>query len=171
MVRKRSLVAGRTNAERVGDVAKRKEIFLKAYEEHGTIKVACDIAGIVRATYRRWHSEDFDFVRQYDLMKASFAESLEAIALDRVRNPDKGKGSDVLLLGLLNANLPAKYRPQIAVNEDSAKELIIEWRKAAKEVAKEIPEKKDEDLSAGVEKTLTEILEKRGQAPKESEGA
>jgi predicted YcjX-like family ATPase len=91
--------------------------------------------------------------------KRSFAESLEGIALDRVKNPDKGKGSDVLLITLLNANMPAKYRPQVAMNEDYAKELIFEWRKAAKEIAKEIP--KEEGLSEDVEKTLTDILEKR----------
>jgi len=103
----------------------------------------------------------------YEDMKRSFAESLETIALDRVKNPDKGKGSDVLLITLLNSNMPWKYRPQVAMNEDYAKELIFEWRKAAKEMAKEIP--KEEVLSEDVEKTLTDILEKR-KGGKDTEG-
>ncbi len=101
-------------------------------------------------------------------MRQSFAESLEELALDRVRNPDKNRGSDVLLIGLLNANMPQKYRPQFAMSEDSAKELITEWRKAAKEVGKDRGEGTDEEkLPVTVEQTLSEILEKRGSASKE----
>ena len=105
-------------------------------------------------------------------MKQSFAESLEAIALDRVKNPDKNRGSDVLLLGLLNANMPAKFRPRVAMDQDSAKELITEWRKASQAVLKNTPVVEgspDADLPVSVEKTLAEILEKRGNAPKEKD--
>ena len=144
---------GLNNAERKVGAAKRKKLWLLAFEEHGTIKAACEVAGIARKVY-----ED---------MKRSFAESLETIALERVKNPDKGKGSDVLLITLLNSNMPWKYRPQVAMNEDYAKELIFEWRKAAKEMAKEIP--KEEVLSEDVEKTLTDILEKR-KGGKDTEG-
>jgi hypothetical protein len=158
---------GINNEERKVARQKRMDIFLKAYEEWGTIKKSCDIAGITRDAYLRWRIEDLDFVRRFDSVKESFAESLETIALERVRNPDKGKGSDILLLGLLNANMPAKYRPQVAANEDSAKELIFEWRKAAKEITKDAPKKNDEDLSEDVEKTLKEILSKRGKEGEE----
>mgnify|MGYP003140141351 CR=1 FL=1 len=157
-----------TNKKRKAEADKRKESFLVAFEEWGTIRRACDVASIPRGTYERWHSEDPDFSKSVDLARRSFAESLEEIALERVRNPNKGKGSDVLLLGLLNANMPQKFRPQIGMNEDSAKELIVEWRKAAKEVKKENPtEEGTTGLPADVEKTLAEILEKRGKAPKE----
>tara|TARA_R100000306_G_C4357593_1_gene133596 strand:- start:349 stop:879 length:531 start_codon:yes stop_codon:yes gene_type:complete len=163
---------GMNNEERKEARQKRMEIFLSAYEEWGTIKKACEITNVSRDAYLRWHSEDFDFVRRFDTMKQSFAESLETIALDRVKNPDKGKGSDILLLGLLNANMPAKYRPQLAVNEDSAKELIIEWRKASKEIAKELPPLENGgELAPNVKKTLSEILEKRGKAPKEGDNS
>ena len=156
------------NQKRKEQADKRKAHFLEVFEEWGTIRRACDVVGIPRGTYNRWHSEDPDFSRSVDLARQAFAESLEEIALDRVRNPDKGKGSDVLLLGLLNANMPQKFRPQLAMNEDSAKELIVEWRKAAKEVKRDGPaEDGTEGLPADVEKTLAEILEKRGKAPKE----
>jgi len=101
-------------------------------------------------------------------MKQSFAESLEELALDRVRNPDKNRGSDLLLIGLLNANMPQKYRPQFAMTEDTAKDLIVEWRKAAKDIKKDAEEKPAE-LTGHVEDTLQEILERRGNAPKEKE--
>jgi len=165
-----ALNAGRSNAERRLDAARRKKVFLAAYEEFGTIKKACELAGIVRESYSNWHREDIEFVKQLDLVRRAFAESLEELALERVRNPDKNRGSDLLLIGLLNANMPHKYRPQTAMSEDSAKELIVEWRRAAREV------KKDVEIDGGVEempvsdvveKTLAEILERRGNAVKE----
>ena len=150
----------------------RKSLVINALEEWGTVRMACSNSEIPRRTYRQWLMDDPEFSVNIDLARHAFAESLEELALDRVRNPDKGKGSDILLLGLLNANMPAKFRPQLALNEDSAKELIVEWRKAAKEVKKEKPA---EDgvvvLNEDVEKTLAEILEKRGTAPKQTENS
>ena len=147
--------------------ARRKVLFLKVFEEWGTIRKACEVAGVPRGTYDRWNAEDIDFSKDIDAARKAFAESLEEIALDRVRNPDKGKGTDILLLGLLNANMPQKFRPQLAMNEDSAKELIVEWRKAAKEVKRDGPTEESAGLPEDVEKTLAKILEKRGNAPKE----
>mgnify|MGYP003140936028 CR=1 FL=1 len=150
----------------------RKIIFLAAYEEWGTVKKGCEAAGVTRKAYEKWNERDPDFTRSVDLVRQSFAESLEAIALERVKNPDKSRGSDVLLLGLLNANMPAKYRPSVAVDQDSAKDLIREWRKASQAVLKNTPVVEgspDADLPVSVEKTLAEILEKRGNAPKKEE--
>jgi len=169
---KESLVSGRSNTQRSLDAVKRKEVFLAAYEEWGTIRKACEIAGISRLSYGNWH-KDPEFAKRFDLMRQSFAESLEGLALDRVRNPDKNRGSDILLIGLLNANMPQKYRPQFAMSEDSAKELIIEWRKAAKEVGKGRGDVEEEKLPVTVERTLSEILERRSDASekgKEPEG-
>ena len=159
---------GRSNADRQRDMAKRKEIFLLAYEEHGTIRGAAAAAGISRDSYRRWHAEDMEFVRRLDDVKQSFAESLEELSLERVRNPDKNRGSDLLLITLMNANMPSKYRPQTGMSEDSAKELIIEWRRAAREVQKDVGVGGGEEvLAVSVEATLAEILERRGNAVKE----
>ena len=162
------LFQGRNNAQRKEDSQKRKEKFLEAYEEYGTIRSACTIAGIARNTYTDWVVHDLVFAKDMDRRRQAFGEKLEEIALDRVQNRGQGKGSDVLLLGLLNANLPSKYRPQFAMTEDTAKDLIIEWRKAANDIKKEAVEKPAE-LPGNVENTLTEILERRGNAPKEKE--
>jgi len=168
MKRELPLHQGKNNKERSEGMAQRKELFLRSYEEWGTVRKCCEIVGIQRVTYDRWHREDLEFSTELDRMKVSFAESLEEIALERVRNPDKGKGSDLLLIALLNAALPQKYRPQFAMTEDSAKELIVEWRKAAKDVKKETEEAPAE-LPNRVENTLTEILERRGSAPEKEE--
>ena len=146
----------------------RKSLVAEALEEWGTVRMACKTAEVPHSTYRQWLMDDPEFSVSIDLARHAFAESLEELALERVKNPEKGKGSDVLLLGLLNANMPHKFRPQLALNEDSAKELITEWRKAAKEVKKDKPAQDEAAvLNEDVEKTLAEILEKRGSASKE----
>ena len=151
---------GKSNAQRKEDSEKRKAIFLDEFEEWGTIKKGCEAAGITRVAYGGWLKTDPEFAKQVDLTRLSFAESLEMVALDRVKNPDKNRGSDVLLLGLLNANMPAKYRPSVAMDQDSAKELITEWRKASQSVNKDKPPE-EEPLPASVEDTLTEILTRK----------
>ena len=160
---------GRTNAERKGDKEARKALFLKAFREIGTRSGAFRIAKISRKAYDVWISEDPDFMRLVANAQLEFGEYLEEIALERVKNPDKNRGSDVLLLGLLNANLPSKFKPQVSMNEDSARDLIIEWRKAARERVSEEKVEDPKELSQGMEKTLIEALEKRGKAPKEEE--
>jgi hypothetical protein len=148
---------GKSNAQRKEDGDKRKAIFLEAFEEWGTIKKGCEAAGVTRMAYGWWLKTDPDFAKSVDLTRQSFSESLEMLALDRVKNPDKNRGSDLLLLGLLNANMPAKYRPSVALDQDSAKELITEWRKASQS-AKKDGVKEGEPLPASVEDTLAEIL-------------
>lgn len=166
MEQEKPLSSGRNNADRKEDAKKRKAIFLAAYEEWGTVKKACEITGIKRPTYFWWNQIDPEFSKDLDSMKQSFAESLEELALDRVKNPDKNRGSDLLLIGLLNANMPQKYRPQFNMSEDTAKDLITEWRKAAKD-AKDAKPEQQADLPDRVEDTLQEILERRGAAPSE----
>jgi len=160
---------GKNNAERTQDMVRRKQIFLDAFEEWGTIRKSCTAAGVAMRSYRRWVSEDPDFVGELDLRKESFADQIEEIAFDRVRNPDKGKGGDILLIALLNASKPQKYRPQVVMSEGAAKDLISEWRKAAQGVQRD-PEKEQEVLPNAVQDTLMEILERRGNAPEEKEG-
>jgi|TARA_R100000306_G_scaffold12943_1_gene15668 hypothetical protein len=160
---------GRTNAERREDKEERKALFLRAYRDIGTKSGACRVAKVSSRAYRLWIEEDPDFMGKVAEAKVEFGEYLEEIALERVKSPDKNRGSDVLLLGLLNANLPTKFKPQVSMNEDSARDLIIEWRKAARERVSEEKVEDPRELSQGMEKTLIEALKKRGIAPKEKE--
>lgn len=156
------------NAERKQDSANKKRMFLAAYEEWGTVKRACELVGIKRQTYLNWSSSDYKFATAMDGSRRAFAETLEDLALERVKNPDKNRGSDILLIGLLNANWPSKYRPQVTMDQDSAREVLHEmkrWRKESSVVEGSVVQ----DLPAPMEKTLAEILEKRSDAPKERE--
>ena len=152
--------------------------FLDAYADQGSLLSARRVTGITRWRYRQWVIEDPGFTQRVDDAKADFGESLEGLALDRVRNPDKNRGSDVLLMGLLNANLPHKYRPAQAMDTDAAKELIVEWRKAAKQAKATVRSEErgseggDEELSAPIERTLIEILANRkDDEPQDDESA
>jgi len=146
----------------------RQGLFLEALSEWGTIHKACRVLGMTRYAYRAWVEEDPGFSSRVDAAKTEFGESLEDIALDRIKNPDKGKGSDILLIGLLNANLPHKYRPAAALDHDSAKDLIVEWRKAVKQV-KVDSGGVEAELPAPIERTLAEILEKRSNTAERGE--
>ena len=56
------------------------------------------------------------------------------------------------------------------MSEDSAKDLIIEWRKAAQEVKKEEPREEGGSLPEPLQAQVFEILmKKKEEAPKERE--
>ena len=161
---------GLTNDERREAKEMRQASFLRAYRKIGTRSGAFRVAKISKDTYEKWMKTEPDFMREVSEARQEFGEYLEEIALERVKNPDKNRGSDVLLLGLLNANLPQKFRPQFAMGEDSAKDLIIEWRKAAQSIKRgDGAEREREELPVSVERTLTELLEKRRDAPDQSQ--
>ena len=80
------------------------------------------------------------------------------VAIDRIRNPDKGKGGDILLISLLNAYMSHIFRPTTVVGEDTAKELITEWRKAARA---DVKNNAENPLPAKMEDTLDDILNKK----------
>ena len=161
---------GLTNDERREAKEMRQASFLRAYRKIGTHSGAFRVAKISKDTYNKWMKTEPDFMREVSEARQAFGEYLEEIALERVKNPDKNRGSDVLLLGLLNANLPQKFRPQFAMGEDSAKDLIIEWRKAAQSIKRgDGAEREREELPVSVERTLTELLEKRRDAPDQSQ--
>ena len=119
---------------------------------------AIKAAGISSRTYSRWMKEDPEFRDDIEKARVAFGESMLEVAIDRIKNPDKGKGSDVLLISLLNAYLSHIFRPTAVVGEDTAKELITEWRKAARADSKN---KVDNPLSENMEDTLDDILSKK----------
>ena len=88
--------------------------------------------------------------------------------IDSIKKPEDYKDLKPLsVIAYLNANMAWKYKPQVALNDESAREVIVELRKLSG-MAKETPKKTDE-LSEDVEKTLQEIVEKRKDLPEEGE--
>jgi len=135
-----------------------KAKLIKAVEEFGGNMKAIKAAGISQRTYHRWVKDDPEFKENLEKAKVAFGESMLEIAIDRIKNPDKGKGGDILLISLLNAYMSHVFKPTTVVGEDTAKELITEWRKAARA---DIRNKVENPLPEKMEDTLDDILSKK----------
>ena len=131
---------------------------IKAVEEFGGNMKAIKAAGISQRTYNRWLKDDPEFKENLEKAKVAFGESMLEIAIDRIKNPDKGKGGDILLISLLNAYMSHVFKPTTVVGEDTAKELITEWRKAARA---DVRNKVENPLPEKMEDTLDDILNKK----------
>ena len=135
-----------------------KAKLIKAVEEFGGNMKAIRAAEISQRTYNRWLKDDPEFKENLEKAKVAFGESMLEIAIDRIKNPDKGKGGDILLISLLNAYMSHVFRPTTIVGEDTAKELITEWRNAARA---DVRNKVENPLPEKMEDTLDDILSKK----------
>ena len=142
----------------MADTETKKKLLLKAIKEYGGFIIARDKVGVARSTYYQWLKEDEPFKEAVYEAKEAFGEDMLQIAIDRIRNPDKGKGSDVLLIAVLNAYMASTFRPDGKdQGENPMKDMIQELRSMAR------GEKKDRDtsLSEVVEDSLDNILGKK----------
>jgi len=92
--------------------------FLEAYKVAGTVTAACAAVGrgCSLQAVRNWDRDNvLGFSVAYSDARAAWADFLEELAYKRVIQPDGTKGSDLLLITLLNAHLPAKYRQSVQV--------------------------------------------------------
>jgi hypothetical protein len=107
--------------------------FLAHFATMGNDKRAAAEAGISRDTVLNWKRDDSQgFNARYALAQASFGQFLEGVAYDRIMNPtNSGRtGSDVLLIFLLNGNMPDKYKRDTRDIDDSAQRLLDRLRGA-----------------------------------------
>tara|TARA_R100000808_G_scaffold12457_1_gene31003 strand:- start:180 stop:629 length:450 start_codon:yes stop_codon:yes gene_type:complete len=136
----------------------KKKLLLEAIKEYGGFIIARDKVGVPRSTYYQWLKEDETFKDAVHEAKESFGESMLQIAIDRLRNPDKGKGSDVLLIAVLNAYMSSTFRPTGANDSDTrVQDMVQEMR----EIAIKSEKAERSSLSEVVEDTLDNILAKK----------
>jgi len=100
----------------------KQDAFLAAYPEFGSIKATVksiahileskSIEGSQRMVSHWLERDNLGFIERFAQVKMEHAEYLETLALDRVKNagPQDKIGSDVLLIALLNANNPQKFK-------------------------------------------------------------
>ena len=148
------------NGPSIVPVEKQKELFLKGLLELGTIRRGCAVAHIGRATYYKWMEQDPDFADKVVNTRQEFGEKLEEVIVGIVLDPEAVKRSPVLAITLLNANLPNKYRPTAILQEETARDLLKEWRKAAQNAVKPVSR---EEENVPVEKQIEEILGKKAE--------
>ena len=139
---------------------RRQSKFLKVYEETRSRSVSTRYAGVSPSTVSKWLREDYlEFKQRYDDADTAFCEGLEQLALERVKMQDS-KSNPVLLITLLNANLPEKYRPSAIMTDDTAKDVLSQLRKLAKETPpSKSKEEKEESALEQVDKILKSKIE------------
>lgn len=111
-----------------------QQAFLRMLAIHGnvaravtatnSVMVSGDTRGSLhRSTVYGW-LKDPSFNSQMEEALATFADGLESIAYDRITNPVGNKGSDVLLMFLLNGLKPSTYRQNVTNSNDGARDLL-----------------------------------------------
>ena len=138
---------------------KKQDKFLKCYSETRSRSVSASYAGVSLASITQWIKKDYlEFQERYEEADTRFCEGLEQLALERVKLQD-AKSNPVLLITLLNANLPHKYRPTVVMTDDTAKGVLSELRKLAKETP---VLKTEEEKEKSALEQVNEILTDKG---------
>ena len=124
----------RKKADRDPDATQaRQGAFIAAYGEVGSLRKAAEASRVPRATVISWVQRDtYGFKAKYEASREMFREYLQDIAVQRVK--DQGpKDNPVLLITLLNAHWPEKYRRDGNTVTDEVKEMMVEWKKWVRE--------------------------------------
>jgi len=122
MVKGRKAIAGKS-------VKDRQDAFLVAYGQTGTISAATKVVGITRTTVGNWVKGDKEGFRfRFEVAKEVFVENLENIALARIME-QKANDNPLLLITMLNAHNPDKYRRDGRQVGTEVKEMMVEWKK------------------------------------------
>jgi hypothetical protein len=96
--------------------------FLKLLSNTGNVTLSARGAGIARRSVYDYRHADAQFAAGWEAAIDEAVEMLEAEAWARAR-----KTSDTLLIFLLKANRPGKYRENIKVDHEGAVKVIVEY--------------------------------------------
>jgi len=147
----------------------RQDAFLAAYILIGSVKGAAEAVPVPRATVMKWSSSNtLGFKERYLEAQEDFRESLQDMAMDRVKNQKPGD-NPVLLITMLNAHWPEKYRRTGYLADNSAKEIMGEWKKWAKENKKNSGKEVSEDRNNAIEQAERILARKSDPKTDESE--
>ena len=128
----------------------KQNAFLKVYPTAGTISSAARAIRTNRKTVNRWLKSYPDFSEKFEEARKEFVEELEDIAYGLVKEmSDKRdyKANPTLLIFMLNANHPEKYRG-IADTSTEARDVLSELRKMARATVVTVDNIEEGDNSA-----------------------
>lgn len=135
-------------------MAKTMAAVVKALGETGNIRIACDVAGLDRRTYHRWHDRHPEFAQQCTDALEDATDMLEEEARRRAykgyNKPVVYQGqitdwykeySDPLLALLLSAHRPSKFRRNVSTELSGPKGapiniksgMNVDWSKLSDE--------------------------------------
>ena len=113
-------------------VRARQSAFLAAYGEVGSVRAACEASKVGRSTVNAWIRYDAEnFRAKFSVAKEIFRESLQDLAVDRVKH-QKPNDNPVLLITLLNAHWSELYRRDGAAASNDVREMMAEWKRFVK---------------------------------------
>ena len=106
-------------------ISKTQEVFCLAFAKTGTIKKACQIAGINRESVRLWEKNDVQgFREKYRRAQDEHADWLLELTWDRLENPKGNLGTDTLLIAANNTYNSWRDTTMIGV-DDSVLAAIV----------------------------------------------
>ena len=109
------------------------DAFLIAFPHSRSIAEAATCAGVTFGAVYQWRMDDaLGFLARFKIAQGERADYLEELAQKRVESPSfNGRiGSDVLLIAMLNANEPGKWRQNVTVQHDLAGRVLEALRQA-----------------------------------------
>lgn len=107
-----AMAAKRTTKQTV-EKRRWEDRFISAYTQCGVVSYACQAAGIGRAAVYDRREKSPAFAKRWADAEEAAVEGLEQVAIDRARG-----GSDLLLIFLLKAHKPHKYRDRMTIQND-----------------------------------------------------
>jgi len=138
----------------------RQDAFLAAYAEVGSLRAAADACEIPRDTVSSWNRTDVQgFRARYSQAKEVFREYLQDLAVGRVQQ-QKPNDNPVLLITLLNAHWPEKYRRDGQVASNGVKEMMVEWKKWVKDNSGKSSKDKETTEAEEARRTAVDEVEK-----------
>jgi len=103
----------------------RQDSFLLTFAKLGTRNAAARTIKLSPSLVSWWMDKDYlGFKARFTIALEAWSDYLEEKAFDRIEHPDKGRGSDILLITLLNAYKPERYKPALVINDSSLKETL-----------------------------------------------
>ena len=142
-----------------------QDAFLAAFCITGSVRSAAEAVEVSRNTVWSWQKNDIHgFAKKYEKGKEEFREYLQDIAVDRVKD-QKPNDNPVLLITLLNAHWPEKYRPGSTGADNAAKEIMSEWKKWVKQSKKTTsPADEEKSDSQQAVEEAQQILARKGSS-------
>lgn len=135
--------------------------FLANFCRSGTVLRAAALSGINRETAHQWMRDDVqNFNIRMTAARSSFLDRLEDMAFERILHPNGRIGSDILMITMLNAHAPEKYRTGIVVVDETPRAVAAKLAKMAQEDKQE----RDQAPAASRQDNITAIEQMRAKA-------
>ena len=144
------------------ETKQKQETFLSVYAAGASTAAAARAAGTTRYTVKRWMDGDINGFRdRYENAQNDFKDSLIERAMSRL-NEQKANDSPLLLITMLNAYIPERFRPNTLATEEVAKDTIKELRALSQKAFKANPKTEEQMTSKSPLEQVEEIMLNRG---------